>query len=99
MIVGVLMPEHNYKINISSDDGLGIPNIDAYFGRITVLLGANGTGKSRALKRLCDQSFNFGLRPQAVVYMEGGRVIPIPKALKYDTLTYEQFGTLQQAKK
>src|ERR1044071_7878487 len=70
MIVGVLMPEHNYKINISSDDGLGIPNIDAYFGRITVLLGANGTGKSRALKRLCDQ---FGTLQQAKKTLESKR--------------------------
>jgi hypothetical protein len=95
----LFMNDHNYVIQISpSTHGVAVPQIDAYFGRITVLLGSNGTGKSRALQCIRSMSYNFGGGSRPVVYIEGGRVIDIPSAIMFDYQTYTEFGTLQRAK-
>jgi ABC-type branched-subunit amino acid transport system ATPase component len=93
------MNDHNYLIQISSSThGVAVPQINAYFGRITVLLGSNGTGKTRALQCLRSMSSSFGGENRPVVYIEGGRVIDIPPTIAFDYQTYSEFGTLQRAK-
>ena len=52
----------------------GCPNIECECGRITVLLGANGTGKSQTLRLLKDSAATFGAGRKRV-YVEGGRVV------------------------
>jgi hypothetical protein len=92
------MKEFEFAIDINPDNNLpAIPRINATFGRINVLLGANGTGKSRALNfiRFIPETFQC---PGPAVYIEGGRVIPIPRMIGYNNDTFNQFGTLERAK-
>ena len=81
-----------YPIQVNSAPQQGIPSISAEFGRITVLLGSNGTGKSRALKQIRGMTNSFGETNRPAIYIEGGRVITLPNALTYDYNTYNQFG-------
>jgi len=92
------MNDVKYPIEISPANGQGIPFISADFGRITVLLGSNGTGKSRALKIIRGMSSSFGEANRPQVYIEGGRVIAPPTMLTYDYNTYAEFGTYDKAK-
>jgi ABC-type branched-subunit amino acid transport system ATPase component len=92
------MDEHYYHVEMSAQQGVGIPQISANFGRITVLLGSNGTGKSRALRQIRDRVGAFGEPSRPVVYIEGGRVITIPGAISYDFNTFNEFGTVQRAR-
>jgi ABC-type lipoprotein export system ATPase subunit len=92
------MSEHNYAVDIESTIHVaGVPKITGHFGRITVLLGANGTGKSRVLRRLRDTSSSIFGEDRSPVYIEGGRVIVIPNAIGIDLFSFNQFGTLQLA--
>ncbi len=60
---------------------VGTPALDAEFGRVNVILGANGTGKSRTISALIQQAALFGSgRP--VVYVEGGRVVTPAEAIQ-----------------
>lgn len=86
------MMNSKYPIQINSAPQQGIPSISAEFGRITVLLGSNGTGKSRALKQIRSLTSSFGETNRPAVYIEGGRVITLPSALAYDWAAYSQFG-------
>jgi ABC-type cobalamin/Fe3+-siderophores transport system ATPase subunit len=73
-----------YRIKVEGQGNAGVPDIDADFGRVTVILGANGAGKSRLLewiKNNANQAFG-GMRP--VIYIEGGRVAQIPPNLHLD---------------
>ena len=80
------MNEITYPIEVTpTTHGLGMPHIKTEFGRITVLLGANGTGKSRALKAIRGMTASFGQENRPAVYIEGGRVITIPASLVSDS--------------
>jgi ABC-type cobalamin/Fe3+-siderophores transport system ATPase subunit len=58
---------------------IGLPTIgEREFGRITVLLGANGSGKSRLLRALATVPRINGAQ-RSVVYVEGGRAIRFPE--------------------
>ncbi|RPJ54544.1 MAG: ATP-binding cassette domain-containing protein [Acidobacteria bacterium] len=71
----------SYKIHTDKDPKLGATPIDLEVERITVLLGANGTGKSSLIKRLCSLSGSFGSPTRPVIYVEGGRVVSAPSTL------------------
>src|ERR1700681_1036865 len=88
---------HSYRIEVSGNPNIGVPAIAATLGRINVILGSNGTGKSKALKQLRDLRANFGDR--SPVYIEGGRVINIPHAITFDHQTFNEFGTFSKAQK
>src|SRR4051812_47704944 len=56
-----------------SPDAIGLPKIpEREFGRVVVLLGANGAGKSRLL-RLLKLNPKVNDKVRDVVYVEGGR--------------------------
>ena len=64
-----------FMLNIAPTTTIaGCPHIRCECGRITVLLGANGTGKSQALRLLKDSAATFGADRKRV-YVEGGRVV------------------------
>lgn len=62
-------------------DATGLPKIEEQeYGRVVVLLGANGSGKSRLLRGLASAPTING-KPRPVVYVEGGRAILFPDAI------------------
>lgn len=85
------MTEHNYTIALGPEKHPAAPTIDAEFGRVTVLLGANGTGKSTALRLLMDLRQSFGSPLRHRVNVEGGRVVTLPSSLRLDQRNFEQF--------
>ncbi|MBD0778252.1 ATP-binding protein [Maribacter sp. ANRC-HE7] len=73
-----------------------LPDEEFVFNRINILLGANGTGKSKLLKELRDQAPNyFGNR--TVIFVEGGRTIKLTNSLQLTRHNFQQYGTLQKA--
>jgi energy-coupling factor transporter ATP-binding protein EcfA2 len=73
-----------------------LPDQEFIFNRINILLGANGTGKSKLLKELRDRSANFyGAR--TVIFVEGGRTIKLTNSLQLNRNNFQQYGTLQTA--
>jgi len=76
-----------YKIDVPAIPNHGVPEFHAKLGRVNVLLGVNGSGKSRLLAAIRDRhAASFGV-PRSVVFVEGGRVVPIPDSLKLDRNT------------
>ena len=69
------------KFRVKLDgNAAGTRALDAEFGRVNVILGANGTGKSKTIIALIQQAAIFGSgRP--VVYVEGGRVVSPAEAI------------------
>jgi energy-coupling factor transporter ATP-binding protein EcfA2 len=66
--------EQQPKFRVKFDAKGAVPGLNAEFGRVNVILGANGTGKSKIIGALIQQAALFGSgRP--VVYVEGGRVV------------------------
>ena len=70
-----------HKISLKSEPSRGFAGLDAEIGRITVLLGANGSGKSSMLRRIVETKPLVGGRP-AVVYVVGNRVSKTPEAVE-----------------
>lgn len=63
------------KLNVGQNAAFpGSPSVECECGRVTVVLGANGTGKSRILKKLIDSTDILGAARKCV-YVEGGRVV------------------------
>jgi hypothetical protein len=75
----------------------GVEDSDIMFGRVTVLLGANGSGKSWALRVVRDfQNGSFG-RPRPAVYVEGGRAVAIPSTLQPSVGNMHEHGSFDTA--
>jgi energy-coupling factor transporter ATP-binding protein EcfA2 len=64
--------------------------------RVTVFLGANGSGKSKLLVEIKDgmHSIRVGSKP---IYIEGGRTITLKDVLQYDHSNFQQFERLDSA--
>lgn len=89
------MPE-SYRITLEGDVQQGWAGLEGQFGRVNVVLGANGTGKSKLLQRLRSMPAEFGgTRP--VAYVEGGRVVKPPVSVALDRNTINAFRNLKQA--
>ncbi|WP_139856805.1 AAA family ATPase [Aequorivita sinensis] len=73
-----------------------LPEEEFIFNRINILLGANGTGKSKLLKELRDQAPNF-YGDRTVIFVEGGRTIKLTNSLQLNRNNFQQYGTLQTA--
>src|SRR5688572_29012568 len=73
-----VQPAATYDIVIDPAPDAGLAGLRATFGRVTVLLGANGSGKSKLMEALKSQAYE-GVRP--VVYVEGGRTVAPPDSL------------------
>jgi ABC-type branched-subunit amino acid transport system ATPase component len=91
-----------YSIEVSGQEEQGVPSVKAQFGRVTVVLGANGTGKSRLLQFLRDSGTAFG-RERPRVYVEGGRAIILPDQLRFhgglEQATYKEVLKLHREKR
>lgn len=80
-----------FTLTIGQDEAFpGCPSVNCGCGRITVLLGANGTGKSQILKKLKDSTRALGTGRKRV-YIEGGRVV--------SPLSGRPFARTQQARR
>jgi hypothetical protein len=68
------------------------------FGRVNVILGANGTGKSRLLIELRNAIPKIypGAKP---VFIEGGRAIKIADVLQFDPTNFKRYDRLESAQK
>ncbi len=86
-----------YSINIQANAVQGAPSLEATLGRVTVLLGANGAGKSKILTAIRNQPVAFQPPVRSVVYVEGGRVVSLPSDLKINRNTIDTHGTYDQA--
>ncbi len=79
-------------------DVTGLPRIpEREYGRVVVLLGTNGSGKSRLLKTIASNpKINGELRK--VVFVEGGRMLVLPesKSRNKQRPEYKQSDTLAQ---
>lgn len=85
-----------YRIALRPSPSEGIPGFRAVFGRINVILGANGTGKSRLIVRLRAMNNAFGaIRP--VIFIEGGRVLAPPPSVSLNRETIDGFRDVQMA--
>jgi ABC-type lipoprotein export system ATPase subunit len=65
------------------------------FQRINVMLGANGSGKSKLLSEIKDKSATF--IGSSVAYIEGGRTIHINDALQIHSGLANQYDSLESA--
>jgi len=88
--------KQTYHISILADKKQGVPGLDADFGRVTVILGANGTGKSRLVQRLQSLTDSFG-DERPLVYVEGGRVVQAPESVRLTRRNIDEFNDLEKA--
>lgn len=90
------MISQKHPIKVSSSPNSGIPEVDVDFGRVTVIIGANGSGKSKLIEKLKERKNDFGgARPLA--YVEGGRVIKPPNTVALNRGNFNQFQNLDKA--
>lgn len=87
----------DYEFPVDIPVGVGFQHFKGVIRNVNVILGANGTGKSKLLNHLRDQATNFGF-PEKVIYVEGGRVVTPPDTVKFDRRNFEQFETLATAR-
>ncbi len=81
---------HSYRIRTSRT---GEREFD--LNRITVLLGANGTGKSKLLQELQGQAPTY-FPNYTPVRIEGGRAIEMKDSLELDNRNFSEFRTFDQ---
>ena len=88
------MEETNYRIEISGN-GRDIAKFSGEFGRINIILGGNGTGKSKLIIQLKAHMNSFGgTRP--LIYVEGGRTVNIPNSLQRTNQDFNNYKTFEQ---
>ncbi|MEX0719937.1 MAG: AAA family ATPase [Balneolaceae bacterium] len=90
------MVQKNYPIKIEGEKNSGIPKVDENFGRVTVILGANGSGKTKLIESLKKKQNGFGGR-RPLAYIEGGRVIKPPDTVSLNSNNFNQFKDLEKA--
>ncbi len=76
-------------ITVPPNMSQGIPGFEGELSRVTVLLGANGTGKSKLLLQIKGK-----LDSKKVVYVEGGRVVRPPDTLKLNRNNFNHYPNL-----
>lgn len=91
------MTTHKYSVQVSHDQGLGLPDLRAELARVNVILGANGTGKSRTINWLSANCTLFGRKDTDVLKIEGGRAITIPNDLRINRKNFAAYGSLKTA--
>ncbi len=73
-----------------------LPENQFTFNRVNLLLGANGTGKSKLLKELKDNAQRF-YPGRLVIFVEGGRTIKLVDSLQLNRNNFNQYNTLEKA--
>ena len=86
-----------YQINIPVSAKELVP-FSAEFHRVNIILGGNGTGKSKLLNRLKTQINSFG-EPRQLIYVEGGRAMIIPDSLQLSQTDFNQYKTYLETEK
>ncbi len=71
------------------------PSTPFNFGRVNVILGANGAGKSHVLREI--KLFAANNAPGSVVFIEGGRTIQIADVITLDVKNYNRYDKLETA--
>ncbi|MBZ2190274.1 ATP-binding protein [Alcanivorax sp. JB21] len=74
------------------------PEVEINFGRINVVLGSNGAGKSSLLTEIRDNIRLSGIMGKPV-YIEGGRAIEIKDNLDVDPKEYQKYHKFDSANK
>ena len=91
------MDSSEYYLKIDAVPTQGIPHVDARLGGVNVILGANGSGKSRLLAWIRDRHKSAFGGPRPVVFVEGGRAVPIPAALEVDRHNFQLYENYDKA--
>ena len=73
-----------------------LPEHQFTFNRVNLLLGANGTGKSKLLKELKENAPRF-YPGRSIIFVEGGRTIKLIDSLQLNRNNFNQYGTLEKA--
>lgn len=76
----------------------GIPAFQGEFERINVILGANGSGKTKLLQHLAAHSENTFGAEFTPVHIEGGRAVAIPPGLAMDGNSISVYSNPKQAR-
>jgi ABC-type branched-subunit amino acid transport system ATPase component len=88
------MDDRTYAIRVPYAHVHALPPLDTTVRRITVILGANGTGKSRLLEMLRGVIPQFvGCDHEKVVRIAGGRVVKPPQQLTLAAESRDHAGT------
>ena len=66
-----------FPFKINADPNSGIPELEGIFGRINVVLGANGAGKTKLLQQLLPNRERIFPGFSSTVCVEGGRALEI----------------------
>lgn len=74
---GSMAEKTSYRLSVSRVESEGIPGVDTDLGMISVVLGANGSGKSRLLQRAVS---NSSFQDRHIVFVGGGRSLDFPVA-------------------
>lgn len=73
-------------------------NTDFSFGKINVILGANGSGKSKLLVEVRDNAHTiFTRNANKIIYVEGGRAIEVNGNLQLNSKNFNQFRSIDIA--
>jgi len=90
-----------YELNIKRGAGPGAPEVTGQIGRISAILGANGTGKSRLFAIIRDNPHLLTPNPSSqsrpFIYIEGGRVVAIPSEIRLTRQTADEYSTYPKA--
>jgi ABC-type lipoprotein export system ATPase subunit len=71
---------------------------DLNFGKVTVILGANGSGKSQLIRELRDNAHAIFSKPNnKIIYVEGGRAINVNGNLELNRNNFNRFKTIDVA--
>lgn len=73
-----------------------LPDNQFIFNQVNLLLGANGTGKSKLLKELRDNAEKF-YPGRSVIFVEGGRTIKLVNSLQLNRNNFNNYDTLEKA--
>lgn len=83
-----------YEIALQGN-GKELISFTGEFQRINIILGGNGTGKSKLLLQLKGQVNSFG-DPRPLIYVEGGRTVQIPTHILLTQQNFNNYRTFQQ---
>ncbi len=83
-------------LEYAAGNGDGRPGFKGTLKKINVLLGANGSGKSKILSHFRDNIHNE-LKDHNVVFVEGGRALSVPASVKPSQKTYDSHFTLAKS--
>ena len=86
-----------YQVSIPGN-GKELSKFSADFFRINIILGGNGTGKSKLLSQLKTQQNSFGV-PRQLIYVEGGRAMIIPDNLQLTQTNFNYYKTYIETEK